>query len=119
MIGTTRESAVVCLWDKLAREAEADRRRGREPDGSTLTFTSFEVPLANEHLEVVMDGRRRGQTHCLHDLADRRRIPAGTQRRGDEVQDPQFSFGVVLRHSRLLAGIIPNGRSMSRERSRT
>jgi hypothetical protein len=49
-----------------------------------------------------MDRRGRREPDRFGDLADRRRIAARAQRRGDEVQDPDLAIGVVLCHSRLL-----------------
>ena len=51
----------------------------------------------------MVDGGRGGEADGVRDLAHRRRIAARAQRRGDEVQDLDLAFGVVLRHSRLLA----------------
>ena len=117
MIGRTRDSAVVACGTSSLRQPEPDRRGRREPDRAGLRGAALEVALALEDLQVVMDGGGRGQADRAGDLAHRRRIAAGAQRRRDEVEDLDLAFGVVLRHSRLLAAIIPNGCSMSSERA--
>ena len=91
------------LRHELAGQAEADRRGRRQADGARLGGAALQVALALEDLEVVVDGGRGGEPDRPGDLADRRRIAAGAQRRRDEVEDLDLALGVVLRHSRLLA----------------
>ena len=102
MIGTTRASPVGRLRDELAGQAEPDGRGRRQADGARLRGTAFQVALALEDLEVVVDGRRGGEADRTRDLAHRRRKATRAQRRRDEVEDLDLAFGVVLRHSRLL-----------------
>ena len=103
------------LRDELRGEAEAERRVRREPDRPRLRRAALEVALALEDQEVVVDGRRRREADRLRDLADRRRIAPGAQRRGDEVEDLDLPVRVVLGHpAPPCGGMIPNGRSMSR-----
>ena len=115
MIGRTREFGGGGLRDELAAQPEPDRRRRREPDRARLRRPPLEVAVALEDLQVMVDRGGRGQADRPGDLADRRRIAAGTQRRRDVVEELDLALGVVLRHSRLLAAIIPNGCSMSSE----
>ena len=102
MIGTTTRVAGGRLRDELAGQPEPDRGRRRQADRARLGGAALEVALALEDLEVVVDGRRGGEPDRARDLADRRRIAAGAERRRDEVEDLDLAFGVVLRHSRLL-----------------
>ena len=103
MIGSDPRLGRGRLRDELAGQAEPDRGRRRQADGPRLGGAALQVALALEDLEVVVDGGRRGQADRPGDLADRRRIAARAQRRRDEVEDLDLAFGVVLRHSRLLA----------------
>jgi hypothetical protein len=80
-----------------------DGGRRRQADRPALGRTALQIAVSLEDLQVVMDSGCGGEPDGLGDLANRRRVAAGAQRRRDEVQDPYLALGVVLRHSRLLA----------------
>ena len=114
MIGRMRASAATACGTSSVVSPRRRAADGREPDGprqgsallvrAVVAFglVALQVAVADEDLQVVVDGRRRGQADGPRDLADGRRIPAGAQGRRDEVQDLELAFGVVLGHSRLL-----------------
>src|SRR5438093_2471871 len=104
------------LGHELSSETEPDRRVRREPDRARLGCAPFEIAVALQDLQVMVDGGRGGEADRLRDLPDRRRKAPRSQRRCDEIQDPDLSVRIVLGHRRLLvlATMIPNGRSMSR-----
>jgi hypothetical protein len=92
------------LGNELTGEPEAKCRVRRQPNGPRLGRPTLQESLALEDLEMVVDGRRRGQADGLCDLANRGREAAGAQRRGNEIEDLSLSIRVVLGHSRLLCG---------------
>src|SRR6185295_19246367 len=92
-----------------ARQAELDRGGRCQPDRPGLGSATLEIPLALEDLEMVVNGRSRGETDRPGDLADRRRYAARPQRRRDEVEDLDLAVGIVLGHQAIT---LPNGRSI-------
>jgi hypothetical protein len=63
-----------------------------------LSGATLQVALALENLEVMVDSGGGGKADRAGDLPHRWRVPPGAQRGGDEVEDPDLAFGVVLRH---------------------
>ena len=91
------------LGHELARQPETERRRGRQPDRPRLGRPTLEVTLAFEDQEVMVDSGGGSEPDRVGDLPDRRRIPSGTQRRRDVVEDLRLALGVVPGHGRLLS----------------
>ena len=91
---------------------------GRQAQGARARGAALEVAVPLERLEVVVDGRRRGEADRLRDLAHGRRVAARAQRGGDVIDDPLLAGGVVLGHRRLLStATLPNVCSIVKARS--
>ena len=107
------------LGHQFARETQAQCGERCEAQGARLGSAALEVALSLEHLEVVMNCRRGRQIDSHGNLSDGGRVAARPQGGRDEVQDLALTFGVVLRHGRLLslARSIQNARSLVKRTS--
>ena len=83
----------------------AARGVGRDLDGTGLGGIPAEVAEALQRVQVRVHRRRGGQTDCLADLTDRRRIPAVADRALDVAEDLLLALGELrLGHVGLRSG---------------